>query len=228
MPSEKAYEELAIIPTFTPEASPTATPEVKPLPEVISNQTVKFVTPPVEEVQKIDDELKSKGEFKINLPEAIKDNNLSVQEVHAKNGRTLLAVTASREGTYNFPILSGGKIDKVRAGVISNFSSLGVLTSNNEVWFYFFPTPSQAFVKEGEIVKIGQEAISTDYNPNTQNGQIFTKFLETQISNNTPHNTVVLIGRSLASGQGLDLTFKDIRITPQGEVILVGSSTYTQ
>lgn len=208
----------------TPTASP-APDKPKPLPEVINNQTAKFVIPSLEKVKIMEDEAKAKGEIRLALPDIIKSRNLSVQEVHAKQGYTWLAITASEKGSYNLPVILEGIVFRANAGKPSNFSSFSVRYDNTEVYAYIFPAPGKAFLKAGEPAHLGQDAVSIDYDPDSPKGQIFTKFLDTQIGGNVPHNTIALLGRSKTNNDGLDLTLnKGLLQTPKGEIVLVGPS----
>lgn len=205
--------------------SPTTT-EVKPLPEIINNETVKFVAPPVEEVQKAFEKARSEGELKVPLPDVVVKDGISVIEVkNAKTGASVLVISASNEGAYTFPALLDGEISQIIAGRRTNFSGVGINTDSEENnLFCIFPPTTRSDFKQGQRLVAGQQVIEIDFNPNSQEGQIFIKFLN-DLYPDAPQNTLAVIGWSKGLNAQQNLKLENILQTQTNNIVTVGVSS---
>lgn len=205
-----------------PPPQPTATPKPeapKPLPEVISNKTAEFVSPPAEEVQKMVEETKAKGELKIPLPDIIKNDGISVVEItHKKTGNKVLAITGNKEGVYTLPALSDGKVIEVGVSKTASFDSLAIMGDNGS-WGYAFPSPSTSPLKEGDIVKAGQPVVTFTYQLPLKYG--FDRFLGAY--QDAPKNTMALIVLGNSAGKGINTSKENVLQTLQGKLVIVTS-----
>lgn len=207
-------------PTEKPTVKPTEAP--KPLPEIINKDTVKFVVKSPEEVQRMMDEAKAKGENKIALPDFLNNDGLSVREVHFKSGKKALAIISDKEGDYNIPALSKGKIFEMGISNGSTFSEVGIVTPEGKVLVYIFPNPSSSTLKEGDNVELSQKTLSTRYQPTSQSGKAFIDIYLAKGFTDAPSNTVTII--ALGSTSGLtNTTNESILTTKQGEVVLLAT-----
>lgn len=209
--------------TEAPKAVQKPSEAPKPLPEVINSQTVEFVSPPAEEVQKAVEEAKAKGEIKIPLPDIVKSEGISVVEIITRRGEQLFAITSNKEGEYRLPSLSDGKILIMAVSKATNVSALFIVRPDNKSsWGYAFPSLATSLVKQGDTVKIGQPIVSFTYNPGGIQGQAFIRYLESRYAN-APKNTIALISLGDGAGRGINLSKGNVLTTLQGSIVITGS-----
>lgn len=217
--------------TATPEAPPTATasptlgptevpptPEPpKPLPEVINNQTVKFVTLSPPEVQKMIKETKVGNELKFPLPAILQQDGVEAKIIHTKAGEQVIALTVTKEGIYNLPALFDGTVAR-----------------GNRVFPYYdltLPTSTKASAKQGESFTVGRNMYTVEYNEgikNTPEYQAYRNFAQ-QTYVDLPENTIaVLAVFTIDTSQGYKVNItgnmspENILRAKTGEVVLVG------
>lgn len=203
--------------TSTPEPTkvPAATAEtVKPLPDVINNQTARFISLDDEETQTSANKTKT-----IPLPEIVSEHGYGLQVVHSIDGLSGLAITSNYEiddVTIKLPVLLKGKVKKVLVGEVANASSIAFQLNDGRVWAYGVPSPASSSLQEGKDAGIGQTAISFKYDKTTLGGRNFQNYLKYQFID-APPNTIAFIA-STNNTKGLDKT--GILNTPQGIVIV--------
>lgn len=219
------------IPTATASATPeppkpTATPEPpKPLPEVINNQTVKFVSLSANEVQNMIDAAKQKGEHKISSPEELKNKPaLSLVEVKNVRGWSGLALTASQPGIYDIPALEEGKVDELFDKGIPSIMGLADQKTNQILSGVVLPEAKinnqvNFRIQKGDTVIVGQTIATVDYNPNNEIWKNFIKNCKAQGNVGIPENTIALF----TTETGKSLTIKSLLTASDGSLVTTSS-----
>lgn len=181
------------IETPTPAATVSQTPEPttvpptpeppKPLPEVINNQTAKFVTLSPQEIQKMFDESVQKGEPKIPLPDEVVQKDLKVKTIINKNPGLhkeipLIAFYAEPGQTINMRSLTAGKVITARGSLLQGGSTYNIIeieSSGGIIVSYAYPSGTKWNVKEGDIISIGRVLFSTTFDPKSKGQEQFEK-----------------------------------------------------
>lgn len=197
----------------TPKPPPTEAP--KDLPDVISKDTVKFLTLQPSEVKS----LQGTQDSKFALPEILNKDGVSMIQIHDRRGQTMFALVGAGEGTYTLPAIYDGNVSKNVLSKTANFSGF-IVSRENGIYVYFLPSPSSSQFKEGDGIKMGQDIVTFSYQPQSQNGQEFKRYLQTTYVD-APENVFAIIAIGENPTKGINLNKDNILTTTKGEVVLL-------
>ncbi|MBI2196801.1 hypothetical protein HYU45_04310 [Candidatus Daviesbacteria bacterium] len=212
------------IATAPPTPEPTTPEPVKTVKDVINNQTPNLVDLPPNEVQKIVDEAKAKGETVIALPDLVKSDGVEVTQFKSKKVGTQGLVITAPSGKYELPALTGGKVSVLIVGPNNTVNEIAISVGNDQDWFIIIPPSATSTLKVGQEVTAGQTLLSFDHDPESKAGQIFQNFLQGQITTN-PNNTMALVGLAKTGNinSGVNLGFQQLAKDNQNNVAVISN-----
>lgn len=156
-------------------------PALKPLPEVINNETVKFVSPAPEIVENMIKDSIERGEPKIPLPKQVKEKNLEVKTLTTKMNKIPVLGFFAKEGqTIDMPALTGGVVIQAEGSLMEAGAGANIIKikyDNGLIVTYAYASGSEWNVKVGERVSIGQRLFSTTYKQGSKGQEVFEKTL---------------------------------------------------
>lgn len=177
-PSPEATATQAPSPTIEPTKAPaTATPDIaKPLPEVINNQTVKFVTPSFIDTNKMFEESVQKGDPKVPVPDQIRSN---LEIVTRKNGSTeILGVITQNGQGIDMPSLTDGIVTEVEGSLTEagmSYNTIIITTKAGVDIAYAYPSGTGWNVKLNQPISTGEILFSTTYKADSKGQKAFEK-----------------------------------------------------
>ena len=205
-------------PTVAPTEKPTPTPTEAPkaLPEIINKETVKFVVKSPDEVQKMIDEAKARGEVKIALPDILNRSGVSIREIQNATGLKGFAITAEAEGNYSIMAEAPGDIAQIVIDLPDRIANNNVIITS-QGWAYVVPDSASSQFKKGDSFKMGDTILSFKYEPQSPAGQRFIKYLGGTFPG-APQNTIAVFGN-----ERINLNKGNVLRAPTGEVVLISS-----
>lgn len=211
--------------TATPEPTstsiPTATAEAQrtKLPEVISKETVQFVTLPLTEIIRMQEEAARAGEIKLPLPDSFMNaGGRVIQKAYGSKQEVDLLFSLPPGPQVEFPAMISGTITVVGANATSY--GVGIAVSNQKEVDILFPRNGTVLVKQGQKVFPNTSVVRISYNPDDSIQKGFEK-----AGAGVPMGTVVDVAVKDLTTKNFDsLTLDRILRTEDGEIVTVSST----